>query len=78
VAGIVGSGGASSFVSRIGVAPASIIYSAKISCASGTSFRSDAIAAVDDALAWTPIQVVNNSNGSDTDEDDDIYATICR
>jgi serine protease AprX len=76
VAGIIASAGSAAFPYHFGVAPGlSSIYSAKISCgAGGNSFSIDTLTAVESALFWTPISVVNNSNGGPTNLDDDVFS----
>lgn len=76
VAGIIASSGTVAFPTYRGVAPnVSSVYAAKISCFNGRSFNSDVLAAVEGALVWTPIAVVNNSNnGAIASVDDDMHS----
>ena len=76
VAGIVASAGTSLEPNLRGVAYGlGKLYAAKISCgALGTSFRDDALQATLSALLNFPVSIVNNSNGSPTSDDSDLYA----
>jgi subtilisin family serine protease len=75
VAGIIASVGTPAFPNYLGVAPGlTAIYAAKVSCASGDSFASDILLAVETALTWAPFSVINNSNGADTAVDDDFFS----
>lgn len=74
VAGIIASQGTAQFRDLIGVAPGiSRLLNLKISCSSGRSFTDDNLRAVVGAL-YDGINIVNNSNGGPTDEDDDCFA----
>ncbi|MEO5923215.1 MAG: S8 family serine peptidase [Bryobacteraceae bacterium] len=74
VAGIVASQGTAALPQYKGVAPGLRLVAAKISCANGRSFSSDALNAVTSVLAVTPATVINNSNGGDAFVGDDSYA----
>ena len=74
VAGIIASQGTAQFPQRLGVARGvSTLLNLKVSCSDGRSFDDDTLRAVEAALVSvsTPLSVVNNSNGSLIDQDDE-------
>ena len=72
MAGIIASQGTAEFPQFLGVARGvSTLLNLKVSCSDGRSFNDDTLRAVEAALVSTELSVVNNSNGSLRDQDDE-------
>ena len=77
VAGIIASQGTLQSPNRLGVAwGISTLWNFKISCFNGSSFPDVLLLAVEEALRFTPVTIINSSNGGPANQEDNLQSRM--